>query len=125
MHVKRVYQPTVREALAEVRSQLGPDALVLSTEAWNKIEPNDRPIVLAAAKALEKRVLGEAPKLDADSVATMKTRGLTVTTLDAAGLASFRAEAEKMTASMRGTVVPADIFDMAVRERDAFRKTRK
>ncbi len=32
MHVKRVYQPTVREALAEVRAQLGPDALVLSTE---------------------------------------------------------------------------------------------
>jgi flagellar biosynthesis protein FlhF len=32
MHVKRVYQATVREALAEVRAQLGPDALVLSTE---------------------------------------------------------------------------------------------
>lgn len=32
MHVKRVYQPTVREALAEVRAHLGPDALVLSTE---------------------------------------------------------------------------------------------
>ncbi len=32
MHVKRFYQPTVREALAEVRAQLGPDALVLSTE---------------------------------------------------------------------------------------------
>ncbi|ODS53928.1 MAG: hypothetical protein ABS36_12045 [Acidobacteria bacterium SCN 69-37] len=32
MHVKRVYRPTVREALAEVRAQLGPDALVLSTE---------------------------------------------------------------------------------------------
>ena len=32
MHVKRLYQPTVREALAEVRAQLGPEALVLSTE---------------------------------------------------------------------------------------------
>lgn len=32
MHVKRFYQPTVREALAEVRARMGPDALILSTE---------------------------------------------------------------------------------------------
>src|SRR5690606_39577636 len=32
MHVKRFYQPTVREALAEVRARMGSDALVLSTE---------------------------------------------------------------------------------------------
>ena len=37
---------------------------------------------MAAAKNVEKRLLGDAPKLDADSIATMKTRGLTVTTLD-------------------------------------------
>jgi flagellar biosynthesis protein FlhF len=32
MHVRRVYRPTVREALAEAREMLGPGALVLSTE---------------------------------------------------------------------------------------------
>ncbi len=32
MHVKRIFKPTVREALAEARALLGPDALVLSTE---------------------------------------------------------------------------------------------
>lgn len=32
MHVKRLYKPTVREALAAAREQLGPSALVLSTE---------------------------------------------------------------------------------------------
>jgi len=100
-------------------------ALVVTTEAWNKVEAADQAVLTATTKALEQKLLADAPKQDADSVATMKTRGLTVTTLDAAGLASFRAEAEKMTASMRGTIVPADIFDMAVRERDAFRKTRK
>ena len=100
-------------------------ALVVTTEAWNKVQAADQAVLTATTNALEQKLLAEAPKQDADSVATMKTRGLTVTTLDAAGLASFRAEAEKMTASMRGTLVPADIFDMAVRERDAFRKTRK
>jgi flagellar biosynthesis protein FlhF len=32
MHVKRIYRPTVREALAAARAELGPGALVLSTE---------------------------------------------------------------------------------------------
>ncbi len=32
MHVKRLYRPTVREALAAARDELGPGALVLSTE---------------------------------------------------------------------------------------------
>ena len=100
-------------------------AVLLTNEAWNKIETNDRPIVIAAAKNAEKRLLGDAPKLDADSVATMKTRGLTVTTLDPKTAASFRAEADAFVKSMRGQMVPADIYDAAVRERDAFRKTQK
>src|SRR5688572_19406067 len=100
-------------------------ALVMTSEAWNKVAANDRQAVAAAAKNIEKRLLGDAPKLDADSVATMKTRGLTVTTLDAKAAATFRAEAEKMSATMRGNIVPADVYDAAIRERDAFRKTQK
>jgi len=98
-------------------------ALILTNEAWNRIEPNDRPIVVAAAKNTEKRLLGEAPKLDADSIATMTSRGLTVTTLDPKTAASFRQEADNFVKSMRGQMVPADVYDAAVRERDAFRKS--
>jgi TRAP-type C4-dicarboxylate transport system substrate-binding protein len=100
-------------------------AVIMTNEAWGKIEANDRPAVLAAAKNTEKRLLGEAPKLDADSITTMKTRGLNVTTLDAKNAASFRAEADAFVKTMRGGMVPADVFDAAVRERDAFRKTQK
>jgi TRAP-type C4-dicarboxylate transport system substrate-binding protein len=100
-------------------------AVVLTNEAWNKIEPNDRPIVVAAAKNAEKRLLGDAPKLDADSINTMKSRGLTVTTIDPKTAASFRAEADAFVKTMRGQMVPADVYDAAVRERDAFRKTQK
>src|SRR6187401_2487083 len=32
MHVKRLYRPSVREALAAAKAELGPEALVLSTE---------------------------------------------------------------------------------------------
>lgn len=100
-------------------------ALVVSTEAWKKISPADQAAMIASAKSFETRVNTEAPKQDADSIATMKTRGLVVTPIDAKAQADFRAAVEKMTASMKGTIVPADVYDMAVRERDAFRKTKK
>jgi TRAP-type C4-dicarboxylate transport system substrate-binding protein len=100
-------------------------ALVLTNEAWNKIDAADRPAIVAAAKTFETRIMTEVPKQDADSVATMTSRGLTVTTPDAAAAAAFRAEADRMVATMRGNMVPADIYDAAVRERDAFRKTKK
>ena len=100
-------------------------ALVLTTEAWNKISAADKTVVAAAAKSTEQRLLGEAAKLDATSIETMKTRGLTVNTPDPKALATFRAEADRLVATIRGTLVPADIYDAAVRERDTFRKTKK
>lgn len=100
-------------------------ALVMTNVAWSKLSAADQQAVLAAAKTAEKRLLGEAPKLDADSIATMKTRGLTVNTPDAKTMAAFRAEADRLVGTMRGTLVPADVYDAAVRERDAYRKTAK
>jgi TRAP-type C4-dicarboxylate transport system substrate-binding protein len=99
-------------------------ALVITNSAWSRIDPADQKIVQDGAKAFETRVLADAPRQDADSVATMKTRGLTVTSLDPKTTAAFRAAAEKLTATMRGTMVPADIYDMAIQERDAFRKSK-
>jgi len=99
-------------------------ALVLTNTVWNKITPGDRTIMTESAKAFEKRIMVDAPKQDADSVATMKTRGLVVTTLDPKAETEFRAAAEKLAVTMRGNMVPADIYDAAVQQRDAFRKTK-
>jgi len=99
-------------------------ALIMSNTAWNKISADDRPKVIAAAQAMEARVRAEAPAQDAASVKQMTARGLQVITLDPQAAAEFRAAAMKLTATMRGTMVPADFYDMAVRERDAFRKSK-
>jgi TRAP-type C4-dicarboxylate transport system substrate-binding protein len=99
-------------------------ALVVTKTAWGRIAPADQKLVAEAAKAFERRILGDAPKLDADSVATMKSRGLVVTAVDAKARAEFHAAAEKLVATMRGGMVPADIFDLAVREREAFRTSK-
>ena len=41
---------------------------------------------------------------------------------DAAATKGFRDMADKFAVSMKGGVVPADVYDLAVRERDAYRK---
>ncbi len=98
--------------------------IVISNNAWNKISAEDRVKLMDAAKAFEARMNKEAPGLDASSVTTMAQRGMTVTKLDPKTLAEFRTAAEKLVSASRGTMVPADIFDQAVQERDAFRKTK-
>lgn len=99
-------------------------ATVLTNAAWERIDAADQPKVLAAANALEVRFLNEAPKLDADAVRTMMMRGLKVTRLTPAASAEFRKTAEALVVSMRGTVVPPDVYDAALKARDAFRKSK-
>ena len=51
----------------------------------------------------------------------MKSRGLSITTLDTESMNEFRRVADELTASMRGNTVPSDVFDLALRERNSFR----
>jgi TRAP-type C4-dicarboxylate transport system substrate-binding protein len=99
-------------------------AMIISNTAWNRISAEDKPKVTAAAQALEKRVRAEAPGQDAESVKQMSARGLQVITLDPKAAAEFRAAASQLVATMRGSMVPADVYDMAVQERDAVRKSK-
>jgi TRAP-type transport system periplasmic protein len=99
-------------------------ALIMSNAAWNKISAEDRPKVMAAAAALEEKVYVDVPKGDADSIKSMQTRGLTVIKLDPKASVEFRSQAEKLVATMRGEMVPADVFDLALQARDTVRKSK-
>ena len=99
-------------------------ALLVSQSAWNRISAEDRVKITAAAQALEIRVRTEAPAQDAESVKVMSSRGLQVIALDPKALGEFRGAASQLVSTMRGSMVPADIYDMAVAERDAVRKSK-
>ncbi len=99
-------------------------AMIISNPAWARISAEDRLKVTAAAQALEKRVRAEAPAQDAESVKQMVARGLQVITLDAKAAAEFRAAANQLTSTMRGSMVPVDVYDLAAQERDAIRKSK-
>ena len=96
-------------------------ATIMTESVWNKIAPDDRTKVLDAARDMEKQIQAQAPALDTKSINEMKTAGLQVITLDATALGAFRAAAESQLATQRGNMVPADVFDAAVRARTAFR----
>jgi TRAP-type C4-dicarboxylate transport system substrate-binding protein len=99
-------------------------ALVISNHAWTQISAADQKIVTDTGTAFERRILADIPGLDASSVKTMQSNGLTVTTVDPKARAEFQTAAEKLVSTMRGDMVPADIYDMVVRERDTYRKTK-
>jgi TRAP-type C4-dicarboxylate transport system substrate-binding protein len=101
-----------------------PGALIMSNTAWNKLTPEDRDKITAAAKVLEDKVHAAIPKMDADSIKAMQDRGLKVIKADPKAVAEFRATASQLVTTMRGEMVPPDVFDLAVQARDGVRKAK-
>lgn len=97
-------------------------AIVISNAAWSRIAAEDRTRLASLSDAFEKRIRADASASDAGSITAMRNRGLTVTTLDAGNLAAFRLEATRLAATMRGSIVPADVYDVALAARDRARQ---
>lgn len=94
-------------------------ATVVAKKTWDKLAPAERQAMLAAAAAAERKLAQEVPLQDRKAIDEMKKRGLQVT--PAAAPALWRQAAEAMAATTRGTVVDAAVYDLALRERQAFR----
>jgi TRAP-type C4-dicarboxylate transport system substrate-binding protein len=99
-------------------------ALIVSSKTWNSISAEDRAKLTESARAMEAKIRSDIPALDASALAEMTKKGMQVNTLTGAAATEFRAAATDMVRSMRGSMVPNEIFDMALAERDAFRKSK-
>lgn len=92
---------------------------VITTKAWKAIPDADRPKLLASAAGVEQRLRVEVPKLDANAVEQMTKRGLTVTRPVGP---EWKTQLDGLAKTMRGESVPPEIFDLAIKARDEFRK---
>jgi TRAP-type transport system periplasmic protein len=92
---------------------------VVTRKAWNAIPAADKPKLLAAAAGVQRRLQDDVPKQDAASITEMTRRGLAIT--KASG-PEWRKEMDGLAATMRGEMVPKDVFDLALKARDAYRK---
>jgi TRAP-type C4-dicarboxylate transport system substrate-binding protein len=107
--------------------KLGPlvGATIITARAWNGIGEADRKVLREHAGRLDQRLRLEVPKQDAESIAEMEKRGLTVVRVAGTDKgATFQEQARQYAQAMRSELVPDDIFDLAVRERDAYRAQR-
>ncbi|MBI3262898.1 MAG: TRAP transporter substrate-binding protein DctP [Acidobacteria bacterium] len=97
-------------------------ATIVLKKTWNEIAEADRAKLLDAAGRVEKRMRDEVPKRDASAVTEMQARGLAVTKIDPSSQTEWKPLADAFVKSMSTEQVPRDVFDLALRERDAFRK---
>lgn len=96
-------------------------ATVMTQRAWGDIAEADREALLEGAAAMQEYLFDVVPGQDEDAVAEMRKRGLTVSSVSEAEADAFRAVAEELTSTWRGTRVPADIYDAAIAARDGYR----
>lgn len=94
-------------------------ATVLTKKTWTSLSPADRAKITEVALRVESQLHTDVPKQDSFAVAMMAQQGLKVT--KATG-PEWQQEAEALARTMRGQMVPSDIFDLALKERDAFRQ---
>jgi len=98
-------------------------AIVVTKKTWNGVPEAVQPKLLDADLKAQKRMRSEVPGQDAGAITEMTKKGLKVIKVDLSSPKSeWRVEAEKFASSMRGGLVPADIFDAAIKERDSYRK---
>ena len=94
---------------------------VVTERTWNRVSTEDQRTLRASAKRLEEDLRRDVSAQERDAIETMQQRGLTVVELDDAERASLREIADGLTASWRGTMIPAGVYDEALRARNSFR----
>jgi TRAP-type C4-dicarboxylate transport system substrate-binding protein len=94
-------------------------ATVINKKTWDNISAADRATISEIAAKVEKNLRVDVPKQDALAVMVMSSKGLKVTK---AATPEWVQQGEILAKAMRGQMVPPDVFDLAVKERDAFRE---
>ena len=90
-------------------------ATVITKKAWEGICPAARAELLKAAQDAGQQVTARSRKESAEAVEAMKKRGLKVHPVPPEVEAEWRRLAEGAYPKIRGKLVPADMFDEAVR----------
>ncbi|HEY3175537.1 MAG TPA: TRAP transporter substrate-binding protein DctP [Candidatus Polarisedimenticolia bacterium] len=96
-------------------------ATIITKKAWESIPATAREEVAAAAAEAGERFRGEVRASDAKAIETMKKHGLIVRAAGPELEAEWLRAVENVYPRIRGTLVPAEIFDEVRRLRDAYR----
>jgi len=98
-------------------------ATVVTRKAWEKVPREARPALLKSAEEAGQRLRVDIRQANDKAIEAMKTRGLKVLPVTPAVEAAWQRAAESVHPRIRGTIVPAPVFDEVKRLRDEFRAT--
>ncbi|MDA8017587.1 MAG: TRAP transporter substrate-binding protein DctP [Thermoanaerobaculia bacterium] len=98
-------------------------ATVISHRMWNRLTPEVRSALRAAARETEARLFAEIPEQDSEAVEQMSGRGLTVVEVDDQQETAWRAAAEDFAAVQRKQMAAdaKDLLDRVQKIRDTYR----
>ena len=98
-------------------------ATVIDKRAWEKMSEDDREALLESARRAGERQADEIPEKDEESLAEMIMRGLQVIRVELGEDSDpWQAEADSFAESFRASLVPEEVFDLALRYRAEFRR---
>ncbi len=97
-------------------------ATIVDKRTWRKIPKESRPAILAAAERAGLRLRGEIRTANDTAIKVMSQHGLKVHAASPDVRAAWRRSAESAWPKIRGTIVPAPMFDEVQRLRDAYRQ---
>jgi len=88
---------------------------------WESLPAAQRPAMLDAAREAGVGMRDAIRKMGDEAIATMQKRRLQVIPVDAATVAEWRRDAEGVYPKLRGSTIPADLFDEVRKLRDDYR----
>jgi TRAP-type C4-dicarboxylate transport system substrate-binding protein len=96
--------------------------IVISKSTWEKIPADIRPIVKQAAFKAAQRLKDFSRRTDKSDMEALKKNGVQVVPVDENTLNAWRRLIEGILPQVRGSYLPADIFDTALKLRDQCRR---
>ena len=100
-------------------------ALVVAKGAWDKVPAPDQQAILKLARETEAKLFADIPKLEADAVAEMQKRGLTVAPEPLGDAEKWLALGREFQTRFRTHSVPPDVFDHTMKLLEEQRKAAK
>ena len=98
-------------------------ATLIAKDTWDKIPPATQKQLMASARTAGVALRDEIRKAEAASIPMMQQFGLNVVHADPSAVEQWRKLAESIYPKLKGTMVPADLFNEVVQLRDQYRKT--
>lgn len=100
-------------------------AAIINKKTWDALSPQTQEALRKPALEAGKLIKADGRRENVESVEALRKRGLKVHSLTPEGNAEWDQVVEKAWPKVRGSVVPADIFDEVMNQLKAFRATPK